>query len=51
MGKYISQFGIQNFYKDTELLWQYAKLTELFGNTEDANFLYKLVLKPQIELD
>ena len=54
LGEYISYFGIQNFYKNTEMLWQYAKLTELFGYSEDAAFLYKLVLKhhrPDINLE
>ncbi len=54
LDEYIMNFGIQNFYKDTELLWQYAKLTELYGDPEDANFLYRLVLKhhrPDIDLE
>ena len=42
---YVMRFGIENFYKDTYLLWQLAKLTEHFGNQSDAIFLYKLVLK------
>ncbi len=45
LGTYIANFGIQNFYKDTHLLWQYAKLTELYGEMDDAIMLYKLVLK------
>lgn len=45
MGDYVQQFGIENFYKDTRLLWRYAKLTEIFGDPEDARFLYRLVLK------
>ena len=45
LGSYIAKFGIQNFYKDTYLLWRYAKLTELYGDEEDAKLLYKLVLK------
>lgn len=45
LGAYIANFGIQNFYKDTHLLWRYAKLTELYGDMEDAKNLYKLVLK------
>ena len=45
LGGYIARFGIQNFYKDTYLLWRYAKLTELYGNIEDSKILYKLVLK------
>ena len=43
--EYVGQFGIQNFYKDTYLLWRLAKLTELFGNLDGARQLYKLVLK------
>ncbi|NJN25888.1 MAG: OmpA family protein [Cyclobacteriaceae bacterium] len=45
LGNYIANFGIQNFYKDTYLIWRYAKLTELYGNMDDAKKLYKLVLK------
>lgn len=54
LGRYIAQFGIQNFYKDTYLLWRYAKLTELYGEMENAKKLYKLVLKhtrDDVELD
>lgn len=54
LGSYIKNFGIQNFYKDTKLLWHYAKLTELYGNMDDALELYRLVLKhhhDQIELE
>lgn len=42
---YVGYFGIQNFYKDTKLIWQLAKLTELFGPQEDAKSLYRLVLR------
>lgn len=45
LGSYIAKFGIQNFYKDTHLLWRYAKLTELYGDMDDSKKLYKLVLK------
>ena len=45
LGTYIANFGIQNFYKDTYMLWRYAKLTELYGEMEDARNLYNLVLK------
>ena len=45
LSDYVFQFGIQNFYKDTYLLWRLAKLTELYGNQQDAINLYKLVLK------
>jgi len=43
--KYVSQFGIQNFYKDTRLIWRLAKLTELFGTHDEAKSLYRLVLR------
>ncbi|MEM7548827.1 MAG: OmpA family protein [Bacteroidota bacterium] len=42
---YVKRFGIQNFYKDTYLLWRLAKLTETFGELSDAKKLYRLVLK------
>lgn len=42
---YVSQFGVQNFYKDTRLIWRLAKLTELFGTREEAKSLYRLVLR------
>ena len=42
---YVNNFGIENFYKDTFLLWRLAKLTELYGSGADAVSLYKLVLK------
>ncbi|WP_258098837.1 OmpA family protein [Marinoscillum pacificum] len=42
---YVANFGIQNFYKDTRLIWRLAKLTELFGDPEEAKHLYRLVLR------
>ena len=42
---YVSRFGIKNFYYDTYLIWKLAKLTELFGDQEEAKSLYRLVLK------
>ncbi len=42
---YVSNFGIQNFYKDTQLIWRLAKLTELYGDREEAISLYRLVLR------
>lgn len=42
---YVSNFGIENFYKDTYLLWRLAKLSELLGHLEEAKELYKIVLK------
>lgn len=43
--KYVSLFGIENFYKDTYMIWRLAKLTETFGDMEEAKALYRLVLK------
>ena len=43
--KYVSNFGIQNFYKDTYYIWRLAKLTELYGDEEAAKMYYRLVLK------
>jgi outer membrane protein OmpA-like peptidoglycan-associated protein len=42
---YVSNFGIENFYKDTYLLWRLAKLIELVGTPEEALPYYRLVLK------
>jgi len=43
--EYVSKFGIINFYRDTYWIWRLAKLTEIYGNYEEAKLLYKLVLK------
>ncbi|MEJ2005459.1 MAG: OmpA family protein [Cyclobacteriaceae bacterium] len=43
--EYVANFGIANFYRDTELLWRLATLTEQYGNRDEAILLYKLVLK------
>jgi hypothetical protein len=42
---YVGRFGIFNFYKDTRLIWRLAKLTELYGDYEEARSLYRLVLR------
>ncbi len=42
---YVRNFGIQNFYKDTYLIWRLAKLTELFEGVDSAKPLYKMVLR------
>ncbi|WP_161890417.1 OmpA family protein [Pontibacter russatus] len=43
--RYVQNFGIQNFYKDTHLLWRLGQLYERQGDTEKAKALYRLVLK------
>ncbi|PJJ47915.1 OmpA family protein [Hymenobacter chitinivorans] len=42
---YVSLFGIQNFAKDTPLLWRLAQLWEKAGNEEKAKAYYRLALK------
>jgi len=42
---YVKQFGVQNFYRNTSLLWELAKLSESFGPKGEALLLYKLLLK------
>jgi outer membrane protein OmpA-like peptidoglycan-associated protein len=43
--KYVKNFGVINFYRDTYWIWRLAKLTEVYGNLSEAKLLYKLVLK------
>ncbi|WP_439881553.1 OmpA family protein [Pontibacter sp. MBLB2868] len=42
---YVSKFGVENFYKDTKLLWRLGQLLEREGKQEEAKELYRLVLK------
>lgn len=46
---YVSSFGIENFYKSTYWLWRLAKLTELFGDQDEAEHLYNIALKHYTE--
>lgn len=43
--KYVGNFGIENFSKNTLMLWQLAKLSQKFGQRGESILLYKLVLK------
>ncbi|WP_276498022.1 OmpA family protein [Pontibacter litorisediminis] len=43
--EYVHHFGVENFYKDTQLLWRLGQLLERQGNLEKAKALYRLVLK------
>ncbi len=47
--KYVSRFGIENFYTDTRLIWRLAKMTELFGDPNEAKTLYRMVLRHHYE--
>ncbi|MEJ8758185.1 OmpA family protein [Pontibacter sp. H259] len=42
---YVNNFGIENFYKDTPLIWRLGQLLEKQGQAEKAKSLYRLVLK------
>lgn len=42
---YVHNFGIENFYKDTDKIWQLAKLSEQYGAKGEAVLWYKIVLK------
>ncbi len=42
---YVKNFGIENFYRSTSMLWDLAKLSQQFGPKGEAILLYKLVLK------
>ncbi|MGV3640137.1 MAG: OmpA family protein [Adhaeribacter sp.] len=43
--EYVSKFGIENFYKNTSLLWRLAQLYEKTGDKARAKAYYRLVLK------
>ena len=42
---FVKNFGIENFYTQTELIWKLAKLSEKHGQKGEAVLLYKIVLK------
>lgn len=42
---YVNNFGIENFYKNTTLLWRLAQLYEHTGDLNRAKAYYRLVLK------
>ena len=42
---YVGNFGIENFYRDTRLLWRLAQVNEGVGNLDRAKMYYNLVLK------
>ena len=46
---YVGRFGIRNFYTDTRLMWRLAKMTELFGDPDEAKTLYRMVLRHHYE--
>ncbi|MBJ6117000.1 OmpA family protein [Pontibacter sp. BT310] len=42
---YVNNFGIENFYKDTPLIWRLGQLLEKQDQPEKAKALYRMVLK------
>jgi outer membrane protein OmpA-like peptidoglycan-associated protein len=42
---YVQNFGIQNFFRDTHLLLEFANLSQKRGPAGEAVLLYKLILK------
>ncbi|GGK66055.1 OmpA family protein [Rufibacter glacialis] len=45
LAEYVGNFGIDNFHKDTKLLWRLGQLYERMGQREKAVAYYRLVLK------
>jgi outer membrane protein OmpA-like peptidoglycan-associated protein len=43
--EYVSNFGIENFGKNTSMIWQLAKLSKKYGPPGESILLYKLALK------
>jgi hypothetical protein len=43
--QYVKNFGIENFSRNTSMIWQLAKLSQEFGQPGESILLYKLVLK------
>ncbi|WP_019947714.1 OmpA family protein [Hymenobacter aerophilus] len=42
---YVGQFGTENFYRDTELLWRLGQLWERAGDEQRARAYFRLALK------
>lgn len=43
--EYVNNFGIENFYRDTQLMWRLGQLYERNNQPEKAKAYFKLVLK------
>jgi outer membrane protein OmpA-like peptidoglycan-associated protein len=43
--KYVSHFGIDNFSKNSPMIWRLAQLSRKYGQPGEAILLYKLALK------
>ena len=45
MEQYVNSFGIQNFSRNTDMIWKLGRLYQLFGYNDRALFLYRTALK------
>jgi outer membrane protein OmpA-like peptidoglycan-associated protein len=45
MENYVSNFGVQNFFRNTNMIWRLGQLYEITGQYEKAKAMYRLVLK------
>jgi outer membrane protein OmpA-like peptidoglycan-associated protein len=43
--EYVSNFGIENFIRDMELIWKLARVAEYYERMELAKDLYRLIIK------
>jgi hypothetical protein len=43
--KYVGNFGIQNFSRNTDMIWKLGQLCEVNGQTEKALYMYRIALK------
>ena len=43
--RYVNSFGIQNFSRNTDMLWKLGRLYQLFGFGDRALFMYRTALK------
>ena len=46
--QYVSNFGIENFSKDSEILWRLGNLYELLEQAEKSKYVYRLALKNHV---
>ncbi len=45
MEHYVNSFGIQNFSRNTDMIWKLGRLYQMFGYKDRALFLYRTALK------
>jgi flagellar motor protein MotB len=45
LSDYVQSFGIQNFYRDSDMIWRWGQLAEKIGELEKAKAIYRLALR------